>query len=224
MALGKLTLIGLNNYLDGTLFNGIRLPEEIDSELFINTFLLRYGECPVLYMNPDYVKLHIKSWADKTYANWDRMIKALLKKYDPLRNYDRYEEEEEKTENDVQNSGADAMTVQYNRTTTDTRTDNLTQENKVSAFNESTYSPDTKIENGGSRTDNIVDANNGTSTTNFGRKVDEDTDRKRNAHIYGNIGVTTAQQMLREELEIATFNIYDVMATSLASEVCILIY
>lgn len=82
-----------------------------------------------------------------------------------------------------------------------------TSEDQVSAYNVNTYQPDQKTINGSS----------GTS----------DTDRtlSHTAHLWGNIGVTTSQQMLTEEMKIRrNVNIYHVLAEMLFEETCLYIY
>lgn len=56
----------------------------------------------------------------------------------------------------------------------------------------------------------------------------EDTDtvikKPRNLHAYGNIGVTTSQQMLQSELDIATFNLYSEISKLYMKELTIPVY
>ena len=47
---------------------------------------------------------------------------------------------------------------------------------------------------------------------------------KRERREFGNIGVTTTQQMIREEREIATYEIYHQIADMFKSEFCLMIY
>lgn len=44
------------------------------------------------------------------------------------------------------------------------------------------------------------------------------------ARLFGNIGVTTSQQMLQSELDIARFNLFEQIADLFVSEFCIMIY
>lgn len=46
----------------------------------------------------------------------------------------------------------------------------------------------------------------------------------RTGRTHGNIGVTTSQQMLKEEREVATFNIYDIIANDFKQRFCIIVY
>lgn len=47
---------------------------------------------------------------------------------------------------------------------------------------------------------------------------------KRTGRAYGNIGVTTTQQMIEQERETDKFNIYDVIIESFKNRFCLLIY
>ena len=50
------------------------------------------------------------------------------------------------------------------------------------------------------------------------------TDVKRKARMWGNIGVTTTQQMIEEERRISQFNICDYIIESFKRRFCLLIY
>lgn len=50
------------------------------------------------------------------------------------------------------------------------------------------------------------------------------TDVKRTARMWGNIGVTTTQQMIREQREAVRFNISDYIIESFIKRFCLLVY
>ena len=50
------------------------------------------------------------------------------------------------------------------------------------------------------------------------------TDVKRTARMWGNIGVTTTQQMIREQREAVKFNISDYIIESFIKRFCLLVY
>ena len=50
------------------------------------------------------------------------------------------------------------------------------------------------------------------------------TDVKRKARMWGNIGVTTTQQMINEQREVVKFNISDYIIESFIKRFCLLIY
>lgn len=106
------------------------------------------------------------------------------------------------------NSGSDVTTgnTLLTNNLTDTRTDNLSE----------------------TRTDNLnqqrTDALNQNRTDNLSH---DRTDNLKDTHTfraYGNIGVTTSQQMLQAELDIDKWNIYEQIADMFISEFCIMIY
>lgn len=69
----------------------------------------------------------------------------------------------------------------------------------------------------------------GTDKTNIKGKLSDVTGMENNyvtheAHLYGNIGVTTSMQLLREELDVQRWNIYEHIADIFVDEFCIQIY
>ena len=91
---------------------------------------------------------------------------------------------------------------------TDTHYNTITNTGDIqgqrSAFDASTFQPHDKTIN------NLTNKDNGNVT--------------REAHLYGNIGVTTSQQMLRDELSVAEWNIYEHIKDLFMQEFCIMIY
>lgn len=197
--MSKLTLIGFHNYLeaeDSSLFSQLSLPEGIDKDVLINNILLRGGEFEVLYSNPYFMQEAIGIWSAKSQRTFERWLKALNIDYDPLYNYDRTEEWTEE----------DSGTVSG---TTSSESSSGT-ESKVSAYNASTYQPDNQV---------AVDADS--STTDSGSHENLNV---RKGRAYGNIGVTTSQQMLEAELDIAKWNLIDQITDLFLQEFVIPVY
>lgn len=121
-------------------------------------------------------------------------------------------------------------------------TGNDTSETTVSAFNESTYQPAQKLVNnstnntdtdttttvdgsGTIKSDTKTDgtsSNNDTINTSY-NNLNNGTELgnssvKEKVNISGNIGVTTSQQMLKEELEVRLISIYNLIANQFADE------
>ena len=64
-----------------------------------------------------------------------------------------------------------------------------------------------------------------TETLTHGEQIVHDGDITRNSHISGNIGVTTSQQMLEQEIEIsAKLNVMDMIVRAFKERFCILVY
>lgn len=136
----RLTLIGLYNY-DSTLFDGLTLPAEYDKEVFIDSLLMEHGEKCVLYSNPDFMKYSIGAWGRKWSMELERIAEALQAEYNPIYNYDRYEEWTEtdkpdvtttRTHNDTDtrtNDNTDTQTLDNSTTRTHADTDTRTNNN-----------------------------------------------------------------------------------------------
>lgn len=224
----RLTLIGLSNY-DSTLFDNLELPEGYDKETFINSLLLEHGEKCVLYSNPAFMKDAITLWGRKWSLELTRIYEALTAEYDPIYNYDRYEEytDEEKRElNTTSSAGHTAKDTPNYNTVRDTNT-SATTERTVSADNSGGYQPDWKeTVNGGKNTDTTSGTTQDlTESSNQTGKDTESKDFTHKAHLYGNIGVTTSAQMVTEVVKQRfEYNLYATAARLFANELLIGIY
>ena len=91
MATAKWTLMGMYNY-DNTIFNEMILPTGIDADLFKSSLLIEKGEFEVLFPDPDFMKNAIKVWSAKWYRTFSEWLKGTQAEWNPIYNYDRYEE------------------------------------------------------------------------------------------------------------------------------------
>lgn len=99
MSLYKTTLKGTESFchLQGySLFDDIELPIPLSTqsakELLIRRILYSSADYEVLYSDPVYLKSCIEDFFAMNKDNWQKVIDAMLEEYDPLWNYDRYEE------------------------------------------------------------------------------------------------------------------------------------
>lgn len=199
MATMTLTLIGMNNY-DENLFSKLELPEPIVKEDFINNLLMRSGEFELLYPDADFMENAISLWGKKWKRTFEQWIKGQEAEWNPIENYDRYEDSSETNHSD--GTGSDTTDVNGGGTTT----------NNVSAFDSSTYQPSNQsIDTSNSHSGSTTEAHN-------------DSNRTFGSHIHGNIGVTQASDMLKAFYDIAKWNILDHMADIFIQEFCIPVY
>lgn len=245
----RMTFIGMLNY-DDTLFDNLTLPDGIDRETSILTFLLQYGECPSLYADIDFVKAALRVWSVKNAEPIRRINLALTASYNPIHNFDRYEEytDTEDADTTKHGTGTNTMSRTGTNTTSMTGTESESTEtettidhgqtttNTISAYNSSTYQPDnqqeidedqtTSGEGSMTRTRNLQDqetrnlqdqeTRNTTDTEALDRTLDH------TGHLYGNIGVTKSQEMIRDEIELReTYSIYEIVANMLYKDFCI---
>ena len=87
----RITLIGFYNY-NPNLFDDLILPEAYDKNTFIESLLIEHGEKLVLYSDYDFMKYSIGAWGRKWSMELTRIAEALMAEYNPIWNYDRYEE------------------------------------------------------------------------------------------------------------------------------------
>lgn len=94
----RLTLIGLYNYeqqYERDLFSALTLPAGYDKPTFVNSLLLEHGEKCVMYTDPDFMRSAIGIWSGKWQLELSRIFEALTAEYNPIYNYDRYEESDD---------------------------------------------------------------------------------------------------------------------------------
>lgn len=218
MAQAKITLIGVEKYLnpERSVFDSLVLPEGIDKDVLIGSIILRCQEFELLYSEPDFLIQAVNVWSRKNYRTFEKWVKALNVEYDPLYNYDRSEEYTDIHSGSFSSSGSGSNTQTNNLT--DTNADTLTHSEK--AYNDTNYIGTTQDQSNGSVT-RTGTASNAVSNSNQGNDSYTNTHR---ARLFGNIGVTTSQQMLQSELDIARWNLYEHIADLFCNEFCIMVY
>lgn len=170
------------------LFDLMNFPEGIDKNTVINNIILKGGEFETLYPNADYMRYFIGVWSNKWYRTFDKWVSALSIEYEPLYNFDRYEEYEDngtlsntKTgsltngttfSETVNNTGTQTSALQYNSDITDTksgkdtvtRTDNLSETTSNTTSNTTTKDETETSRTNGTVTQSVDTLNNQTQT------------------------------------------------------------
>lgn len=203
MSSAKITTIGFYNWMQSQnddLFSKMNLPVGIDKDTLIDNILLRAGEFEVVYANPFFFQNAIGVWSDKHHRTFEKWVNALSIEYNPVENYDRMEEWEDKS---------NGNSIGETKGTTSL---NSINENKVSAFDSDLYQPDSYNSN----------TSNGNDESNT--KTNSNNNSKHVGRVHGNIGVTTTQQMLESELSLAEWNVYEHITDLFIEEFCIAIY
>ena len=184
----NLNLITLYKYMydrDGedSLFKYLNVPAGYDKQVLIDTILIRGGDYEVIYPDGDFMQFAIKNWSARTQEAMARIYEALHKEFDPIENYDRYE--------DYTDNGSGSASG---------NTTGMSTHDK-SAFDSSLYSLDT------------MDTDTADTATEYNNELTH------TAHVHGNIGVTTAQQMIDAQLKLFENNeVYDTVATMFLRE------
>lgn len=200
MRKATLTILGLYQW-DQTLFDDFRVPEQLDKNILVDSIILECADLEITLPNYDIFKRMISSWSISRLNAWAHMYNALTEEYNALHNYDRTEIHDDKWSNsrnssiEQQSGGQDVLT------------------NRTAAFNGdslATAGSDTTAYGG---TANTTD--NGT----------ESGSRDYTIRAYGNIGVTTSQQMLESEISLRSkYDMYDIITSEFKQKFCIMIY
>lgn len=209
MSRATLSILGLYN-VDSTIFDTMSLPANINTNKskLINNLLMECAEFEILYPDPDFMKKAITEWSGIMSPIWEKLYETTQYEYDPIANYDRHEK----------------WTDTDTRTETNIRTPNISETTNLGSVNTQSQN---SYENAG-----MVDA---VKSTNSGSDVVNTTGTETNAltrggkleregHAYGNIGVTTTQQMIEQERQTAQFNIFKVIIEDFKERFCLMIY
>lgn len=219
MSTMTMTMIGMYK-VDQTLFDNMILPSELNRDLVINAILMRSGEFETLYPDIDFMKLSIGVWSrkwNKTFTDWVKGQKAT---WNPIENYDRYEDSSDSYSKSETSSGTE--TSSGSSSGSDSFGGGGSTESLVSAYDASTYQPSGKTETSTENSSESSSETSASSTTSG--SVNETSGNTHTSHIHGNIGVTQASDMLKSFYDISAWNIYEHIADVFVTEYCIPIY
>lgn len=254
--LAKLTLQGLETWAKSnnrSVFDNIRLPEGIDKDLLIDSIIAAAGEFGLVYTDPDYMNARVINFFDRNYDIFDKWAYALSLEYNPLYNYDRYEDLQEDTtdrragstvnnrdlDRRVDNIGLDHNTTDNDTTVISDGNNGNTSTVEKAVVNNANYNPYDKTTDQGSSyvretTDGTVESNGSNenhvtedTTDNVTQTEDITTTRgsTHTNHIYGNIGVTQSTDMVKNFiLTRKALNPYVCISDMFCSEFCIMVY
>lgn len=222
-----MTMIGAYKY-DPTIFDELILPDGIDRDTAINTMLIRCGEFELLYPDIDFLKDFIGLWSKKWYRTFGLWLTGTEATWNPIENYDRYEDFTDTGSSSKTTKGSHGETSSETVSSSNTLTGSNggTVQNDVSAYDASTFQPSSKETTSNTSSSGSTGSST-TSGTNGLTINDTETGSDSNVHsghIHGNIGVTQSSEMLKNWYDISSWNLYEHIADVFVAEVCIPIY
>ena len=225
MAQSKITLIGLESFLDpNSVFDELTLPDGIDLDTLKGTIFLRCQEFELLYPDPEFMRSAVKIWGMKNYWTFNKWVELINKQYDPLYNKDYFEEYEDTHSGNESGSGTSAQTDNH------TRTDNLksatdgTVIHAEKAFNDTYMQDISKDTTDGEVNHTGTQKDAGSLNGTYSDSKNDSYINKHTYHGYGNIGITSAQELFQRQAEVARFNLYEQIADLFCQEFCIMVY
>jgi len=211
-----LSVLGLYQ-VDNTIFDSMQLPAGLDRETVIDSIIQDCMELEILYPNPEALKVMIGIWSRRELPTWNRIYNAEQAEYNPIENYDRHQTDSRETEH----SGNDVNSGTSSEQSTDTASGTDNNIHKYASFDSGALADQTKDERQTSSTGNQASTQTVQNTFTHGEKVGETF----TSYIHGNIGVTTSQQMLESEIELAPkINTINYVVNSFKMRFCILVY
>lgn len=248
-----ISVMGLYRW-DNTIFDLMTIPAALTKETLIDNLLAELAELEVIYPNPVVMKNLIGVWSAKQLDIWNRLYLTTQYEYNPIENYDRQESGTDSGTDTATHSGTDSRTESITdggtegvatslaKTGQDSVTGTDTKGHWKAAFDSAASGDDdglvkeTRDQDDGSTTTVYGNTETGSSTTTFGKtqSVTEGktygsqlSSSKSGSHTlraHGNIGVTTTQEMIRQQREIEQFNLYDIIIDDFRNRFCILVY
>ena len=172
-----------------------------DKHVLLATIERVGGHHVCVYTNPDVMRMYVYAFFKSHAPMFDKLWRTLWYEYSPLENYDRNED----YKNGYKKQGTDERTGNSNETSNNTTLHDVSAFNTIDQLNnnQSPYSPDTR---------DTSDSGRNTNTTDTGEN-EESGDGWNTGRVHGNIGVTTSQQMLQSERDLAVFDWYETVAT-----------
>ena len=225
------SLLGLSRINPGIL-GDLVLPDGLDADLVKDNLLAETAELEVIYPDAVFMQAMIGRWSAKELPIWERLYKTTLLEYNPIENYDRMEEwtEAEDTKKNTEADATGTSTTDTDGTSTrQSNTDGVINDQKyVSAYNEIEFTPTERDNNTQNEKNNSEQKDVGTVSvkTSAENTTDETGNRNllRKGRAHGNIGVTTSQQMIEAERDVALYNIIDVIINSFKNRFCLQVY
>lgn len=193
----NLSIAGIYEW-DNTIFDLLEIPNTLNRDTLIKTILAKTMELETIYPNPTVLKNLIGVWSKSQVDVWAHLVETTHYEYNPIENYDRHEESTDTTTH----GGTD--------TATSTRTDG----HWIAGFNSTASGTN----------DGLVKQTRDESGITGSNTYGATEDREHTLHIHGNIGVTSSQDMIKQEREIAMFNPYDLISDEFKFRFCVLVY
>ena len=214
------------------MLDNLPIPPELSLQTLQSSIMFECGLLTPLYSEPQTMRAAILQWFAERQWTFEHLVNIVKAKYSPIENTDRYEDLSESNITDIthsENIERDYLREEERSSGEDkSRAEEVngqTDNNQhVSAYNVGDYSPtdsgsatsstsmDTSESNEYSESASFTESETNTAD----RKIDDDRTHQLLRHVHGNIGVTTNQELIQQELALLQgFNIYNWIALNL---------
>lgn len=166
-----------------------------------DTITMKYSNLKLRVTSSETIKSICNSIYRMFAYKYEKLYNTLSLEYNPIENYSMIETS--KTSKTINKGEA--------KTTNTTGSQNGTTENQVAPYETNVYNNESKtINNSSERTDILIEDS----------KIDSEEEEHELTRS-GNIGVTTSQQMIESERNVAFFSLYELVAKDIMKEICV---
>ena len=200
MAQPTLSIAGLYKFNEH-LFDDMYIPESLNRDTVVASIIMETEGLEALYVDIPFMMDAIKYWSITMRHKWDKLVASMNFDYNPIWNKDG--------------------------TRTHTETEDKSSERDETVA-DSTASTSNNFGAGFNTTSGLTNRERDTVQNSGQVKTDDDlkesTKRESKDVEQGNIGVTSTQQLIKEEREVADINIYSIIAKDFKQKFCIQVY
>ena len=203
----SLSIYGLYTY-DNSIFANLTVPNGMSKDDLVVQILTECSDFALIYPNFDFMKMLIGVWSNKEQKIWENLYMSENIEYNPIENYDRQE-----SITRIVNTNAEGTS---NGTALNTSGDNGETTSGQTAYDSNTFKDTSRVQ--ANSNSNSQSVNNETVKNNSSGSETVIN------HTHGNIGVTTAQQMIEGFREVSKFCTYDYIVQSFKDRFCVQVY
>lgn len=213
---------------DKTLFDDMELPAGMDKNTMIDYILMYCGDSEVRYGEPALFKRFMNAWFRANKSQFARIWYTMNAEYNPLENLRReegIERDRNEAENTTNNSSVNSSSESDG---TDSRSGEEARNNKrsVSAFDSTSLQPRDAEEESGTNSESGTTHSESSSESNGNATGSRDNTEHESTRtfVHGSIGVITTQTMVKQEREIADFDLYYYIVMKFEDEFTVPVY
>ena len=218
----NLSIMGAYLY-NPDLFEEMALPEAMvpDKQNIVDNLVAELAELELVHTNMDTFPALIGVWSKKQLPVWEELYKTLLYEYNPINNYDRKEQWKEKRKTVATGSSDSNSTSDSN---VSGNVDNNSKD-RVAGMNDPSSASSVMADRAESEAKTKTSEDSKAHSIGHAESLNtNDHENEHEVYTYGNVGVTTTQEMIQAQREVVLFNMTDVVITDFKKRFCLPIY
>ena len=221
----SLSIYGLYEY-DDSIFDNLVLPSGMEDhrQELITEILLECSDFALLYPDWDFMKMLIGVWSKNELLIWERMYQSETIEYNPIENYDRREALTRSVSSLSENQSSSASAGSAKSKAQNSSSSGAVSTGGKTAYDSDSFKDVSRTTNTGSDSGSSSSDSSSNEAVNSASRAASNGAETVINHVHGNIGVTTAPQMLEGFREISNFCTVDFICDSFKDRFCVQVY